>query len=219
MLNALKKIILLLLGFFAYGVGITCTVNANLGLAPWGVFHQGMSNQFGITMGTAIQIAGAVIMFIDLIFKERIGWGTIGNVYFIGFFLDLVQNSGIIPVYESLLPRYILMIAGMIIISFATYLYMSAQLGSGPRDGLMVALTKRSKFQVGIIRATIETTALIIGYLMGGSVGWGTLIMSFGLGFFTQVTFALFKFDVRQVKHRTIDQDIALFLERSRVKE
>jgi len=206
--NAIKKIIRLVLGYFIYGLGISCTVNADLGRAPWGVLHQGMSRQFGITMGTAIQIAGAVIIILDLLLNERIGWGTLGNVYFIGLFLDLIQASEWIPVYQALFPRFVMMMAGMILISLATYLYLSAQLGSGPRDGLMVALTKRIKIPVGVIRSAIELSALTAGYFMGGSIGWGTLIMSLGLGLFIQTTFSLFKFDVRQISHHTIDQDI-----------
>ncbi len=209
MSNAIKKIVRLMAGYFVYGLGITFTVNARLGLAPWGVFHQGMANRLGITMGVAIQIAGAAILIIDLLLNERIGWGTVGNVYFIGLFLDLIQASGVIPVYQALVPRFLMMIAGMIFISLATFLYLGAQLGSGPRDGLMVALTKRLKLPVGVIRSAIEMTALTIGYLMGGTVGWGTLIMSLGLGFFIQATFSIFKFNVRQINHHTIDQDIA----------
>ena len=168
--NAIKKIIRLILGYFIYGLGIACTVNADLGLAPWGVFHQGMSRQFGITMGTAIQIAGAVIIILDLLLNERIGWGTVGNVYFIGLFLDLIQASEWIPVYQALFPRFVMMMAGMILISLATYLYLSAQLGSGPRDGLMVALTKRIKIPVGVIRSAIELRTYC--WIFHGRVYW-----------------------------------------------
>jgi uncharacterized membrane protein YczE len=214
--NTIKKIIRLMAGYFIYGLSIALTVNADLGLAPWGVFHQGMSRQFGITMGTAIQIAGLVIIVLDLLLNERIGWGTVGNVYFIGLFLDLVQQSGWIPVYQALLPRFLMMMVGLFLMSLATYLYLSAQLGSGPRDGLMVALTKRIRVPVGVIRSTIELSALTAGYFMGGSVGWGTLIMSLSTGFFIQTTFSLFKFDVRQIKHHTIDQDIVRLMNKPR---
>jgi len=215
MRSIMKKIVRLMAGYFVYGLGIALTVNADLGLAPWGVFHQGLAMQFGITMGVAIQIAGAVIVIIDLLFEERIGWGTVGNVYFIGLFLDLVQESGIIPVYQGLLPRFLMMVAGMILISVATYLYLGVQLGSGPRDGLMVALTKKTKFPVGVIRSGIEISALTAGYFMGGSVGWGTVIMSLGQGFFIQTTFSIFKFDVHDIQHHTIDQDIAYLIKKN----
>ena len=216
MQNAVKKIIRLMAGYFIYGLGITLTVNADLGLAPWGVFHQGMALQLGITMGVAIQIAGASILILDLLLNERIGWGTVGNVYFIGLFLDMIQASGIVPVYQGIFPRFVMMMVGMALISLATYLYLGAELGSGPRDGLMVALTKKLKLQVGVIRSAIELSALIAGYFMGGTVGWGTLIMSLGMGFFIQTTFSLFKLDVSQLVQHTIDQDIKHWFEQQK---
>jgi len=216
MQNAVKKIIRLMAGYFIYGLGITLTVNADLGLAPWGVFHQGMALQLGITMGVAIQIAGASILILDLLLNERIGWGTVGNVYFIGLFLDMIQASGIVPVYQGIFPRFVMMMVGMALISLATYLYLGAELGSGPRDGLMVALTKKLKLPVGVIRSAIELSALIAGYFMGGTVGWGTLIMSLGMGFFIQTIFSLFKLDVSQLVQHTIDQDIRRWFEQQK---
>ena len=94
-----------------------------------------------------------------------------------------------------------MMVLGMVTISLATVLYLNAQLGTGPRDGLMVAFTKLTNKPVGLIRSAIEITAFVIGYLMGGTVGWGTLIMSLGLGFFTQTAFKIFKFDVKKIVH------------------
>jgi len=207
-----EKIIRLMVGYFLYGVGIVMSVNAGLGLSPWGVFSQGMSVQLGMTLGTAVMASGAVILIFDILLGERIGWGTVGNVYFIGTFIDLIDASGFIPVFDSIFLRLLQVILSLAVVSMATYLYLSAQMGSGPRDGLMVALTKRTGKPVGLIRTIIETAALIAGYLMGGIVGWGTLIMSLGIGPCIQFTFKVFKFDVRQVTHRTIDQDIALLL-------
>jgi uncharacterized membrane protein YczE len=160
-------------------------------------------------MGVAIQLAGAAVLIIGLLLNERIGWGTIGNIYFIGLFVDLIQASNLVPVYQALLPRYLMMVAGMILTAVATFLYLGVQLGSGPRDGLMVALPKRLKLPVGVIRSANELSALTAGFFMGGTVGWGTLIMSLGLGFFIQTIFSFFKLDVSKVVHHTIDQDIS----------
>lgn len=214
MRNAIWKVFRLMAGLFLYSLGIAFTVNARLGLAPWDVFHQGMSIQFGISMGVAIQIAGAAVLILGLLLHERIGLGTIANVYFIGMFLDLIQQFGLVPLYQGLLPRSLMMLTGMIIISLATYLYLGAELGSGPRDGLMVALTKVLKLPVGVIRGTLELIVLVAGYLMGGSVGWGTLIMALGMGLFIQIIFSLLKFDVRQIQHHTLDQDIAAMIKK-----
>jgi len=208
----LIKFLQLMAGYFLYGLGIVMTINAQQGLAPWSVFHQGLSVQLGITMGTAVQIVGAVIVILDFILGEKIGWGTIGNVIFIGLFIDLITFSSLIPILENTIASFLIMILGMFTISLAAYFYLSARLGAGPRDGLMIALTKRSGQPVGLVRSAIEITVLIIGFLLGGSVGWGTLIMSLGLGLFFQLTFHLFKFDVKKVEHKYIDKDLAFLL-------
>lgn len=205
-----KKTVHLMTGYALYGLGIVMTLNANQGLSPWDVFHQGLSNQVGITIGTASQIVGAVVVILDIIFNERIGWGTIANVIFIGFFIDLFMLYNLIPVFDNTLASYVLMFAGMCVIALATFIYLSAQLGAGPRDGLMIALTKRLPLPVGLVRNLIELFILAAGFLMGGTVGFGTLFMALGLGRLIQVVFNLFKFDVRQVRHRYVDADFTL---------
>jgi uncharacterized protein len=214
MIESIGKITRLMIGYFLYGLGIVLTVNANQGLAPWSVFHQGLSNQLHITMGVATQIVGLVILVFDIIFGERLGWGTIGNVVFIGTFIDLINFNHWIPVSKNLATSYGMMLVGLTIMAFATYSYLSAQLGAGPRDGFMIAMTKRINLSVGWIRNIIEVVVLIAGYFMGGSVGFGTLVMAILFGRFLQLAFKVFKFDVRQVRHRYIDQDIALFFNR-----
>jgi len=202
-MNNIKSVIIhLMVGYFIFGLGTVFIVNANLGLTPWDVFHQGLAQQLNITMGVATQITGAVIIIINLFMKINIGWGTLGNVYFIGLFFDLIDQSKLIPIYQALFPRIVMMFLGMLCVSLGTYLYLSAQVGSGPRDGLMVALTKKLNIPVGIIRSGIELSALAIGFLMGGLVGWGTIILSLGLGLFIQTTFQKFNFDVNKIEHR-----------------
>jgi len=203
-----------MIGYFLYAFGIVMTINAQQGLAPWGVFHQGLSLQLNITLGSAVNIMGAVIVILDLILGERIGWGTIGNVIFIGMFIDLLTINNLIPVFDNTIPSFLMIFIGMFTISLAAYFYLSAQLGAGPRDGLMIMLTKLANKPVGLIRSSIEVTVLTIGYFLGGSVGWGTLIMSLGLGFFIQTTFRMFKFDVKKVEHKYIHQDFAFLIQK-----
>lgn len=205
-----RKTVHLMAGYALYGLGIVLTLNANKGLAPWGVFHQGLSLQFGITMGTATQLVGIAVIVLDIIFGERLGWGTIGNVIFIGFFIDLINSRGWVPVFENVWAGYGEMLVGTIVMALATYVYLSAQLGAGPRDGMMIALTKRSRMPVGLIRNLIEIGVLIIGYFLGGTVGLGTLFMAVVFGRLLQLVFQWFKFDVRQVRHRYVDEDITL---------
>jgi uncharacterized membrane protein YczE len=213
------KLLRLFIGYFLYGLGIVLTVNANQGLAPWSVFHQGLANQLGITMGVATQVVGLVILVLDFIFGERLGWGTVGNVIFIGTFIDLIMLNNWIPIPESIVVSYGMMLVGLVVMALATYSYLSAQLGAGPRDGFMIAMTKRTNLSVGWIRNIIEAVVLIAGYFMGGSVGLGTLVMAVLFGRFIQITFKLFKFDVRQVRHRYIDQDFVLFFNKIKNKK
>jgi len=214
MKDILLKFTRLMIGLFLYALGIVMTINAQQGLGPWGVFHQGLSSQLNITFGTAVNIVGAVIIIMDFILGEKIGWGTIANVIFIGMFIDLLTNSNLIPVFNSTFLSFLMMFVGMFTISLAAYFYLSARVGAGPRDGLMIALTKRANKPVGLVRGSIEVTVLVIGYFLGGSVGWGTLIMSLALGFFFQTTFRMFKFDVKKVEHKYIDQDFSFLIQK-----
>jgi len=214
MKNILLKIPRLMIGYFLYALGIVMTINAQQGLDPWGVFHQGLSSQLNITFGAVVQIIGAVIVLLDFILGEKIGWGTIGNVIFIGMFIDLILKNNLVPVFENTYLSYLMIFIGMFSISLAAYFYISAQLGAGARDGLMIALTKRTNKPVGLVRGLIEITALIIGYFLGGPVGWGTLIMSLMIGLFFQITFKMFNFDVKNIKHRYIDQDFKFLIQK-----
>ena len=201
-------IIRLFAGLFLYAVGIVMTINANIGLAPWDVFHQGLSKTFGITIGQASIGIGIIIVIINSLFKEKVGWGTLSNMIFIGMFVDFLMLNHIIPEFENLVLRALMMFSGMFVLGVATYLYIGVGLGAGPRDGLMVALTKRTGKSVRLVRNTIETVVVIIGYFLGGTVGAGTLIMALTIGVFVQLAFQLFKFDVKKVEHRFIDEDI-----------
>lgn len=198
----------LFLGLFLYAAGIVLTINANLGLSPWEVFHLGVSRHSGITMGQASILVGFVFVILDWILGEKLGIGTICNMVFIGVFMDVLMLNNLIPVFSNIFAQVLMLILGMFVIGIGSYFYIGAGLGSGPRDGLMVALTKRTKKSVPFIRNSIELSALTIGYILGGTVGVGTLIMVIGLGYFVQFAFKLFKFDVSKVKHKFIDDYI-----------
>jgi uncharacterized membrane protein YczE len=204
----IKRVAKLFLGLFLYALGIVMTINANLGLAPWEVFHQGISKNTGITMGQASIFVGIVFVVLDSFYGERLGWGTLSNMIFIGVFLDILMLNHLVPIFQSLVPRFIMMLLGMFTIGIASYFYISAGLGSGPRDGLMVALTKRIAKSVRFLRNCIEFSVLAIGYLLGGSVGIGTVVMALSAGYFVQFAFKLFKFNIKETKHRFIDEDI-----------
>jgi uncharacterized protein len=212
--NIIKRVAKLYLGLFLYALGIVMTINANLGLAPWEVFHQGLSKNIGITMGQASIYVGIAFVILDSLFGERLGWGTLSNMIFIGVFLDILMLNHLVPVFQSLVLRFIEMLLGMFTIGMASYFYISAALGSGPRDGLMVALTKRTTKSVRFLRNCIEFSVLAVGYVLGGSVGIGTVIMALTAGYFVQFAFKIFKFNIKETKHRFIDEDIKYLYDR-----
>src|SRR4030066_1146292 len=119
MKNTIIKLLRLFIGYFLYGLGIVLTINANQGLAPWSVLHQGLTLQFNITMGVATQLVGLVILVLDFVFGERIGWGTIGNVIFIGTFIDLIMLNNWIPISQSIIVSYGMMLAGVLVMALA----------------------------------------------------------------------------------------------------
>ncbi|MDF2890585.1 MAG: putative rane protein [Clostridia bacterium] len=198
----------LFVGLFLYAVGIVMTINANLGLGPWDVFHQGLSKTIGITMGQASISMGIIIVVMNYFVGEKLGWGTLSNMLFIGIFMDILMLNNLIPIYENTILQIFMMLGGMFVIGLASYFYIGAGLGSGPRDGLMVLLTKKTGKSVRFIRNCIEITVLIVGYFLGGFVGVGTIVIALGMGYFVQFAFKLFKFDVKAVKHRYVEDDI-----------
>lgn len=214
MMKILMRIIRLIVVFFLYSVGIVMTINADLGLAPWDVFHQGASKTLNITMGQADIWVGIVVIVLNYILGEKIGWGTLANIIFIGIFIDLLMLNNLVPVFNNIILKVMMMILGMLIIGLASFLYLREGIGSGPRDGLMVALTKKTGKSVRFIRNSIESTVLIVGFFLGGSIGIGTVIMALSIGHVVQFVFKILKFDVSKIEHRLIDQDIKLLKEK-----
>ena len=198
----------LFVGYFVCAIGMVMTINANLGFAPWDVLHQGIGNVTGLTIGKASIVLGFLIVIIDIFFGENIGWGTIFNMIFIGVFVDIIMINKLIPTFDSFIPSLLMMFLGMLILGYGCYIYIGAGLGAGPRDGLMVALTKKTKKSVRFVKNSIEILAVIIGYFLGGSVGIGTAIMSILGGYFFQFAFKTVNFNLSELNHRYIMDDI-----------
>lgn len=170
----------LLVGLVLFGIGVAFMVAANLGLSPWEVLHQGISRNTGIPIGTVGIFTGIVVLLLWIPLKERIGIGTMFNVVMIGIVIDL--TLWVLPeTIEVMWLRWVLMLGGTVIIAFGTGLYIGVGLGPGPRDGLMMGLARKG-FNVGIARIGIEVSVLVIGWLMGGTVGIGTVVFAFGVG-------------------------------------
>jgi len=194
----------LICGLFLYALGIVFTIKANIGYGPWEVFHVGLGVSVGISIGNASIIVGLIIIVITLFMGEKIGIGTILNMILIGLFLDIILISNIVPIIENIYLGVLVLITGLFIISLGSYFYIGSGFGAGPRDGLMVALARKSKLPIGVIRSIIELTATILGWLLGGMVGIGTVVSGFAIGFCIQSTFRILKFDPTKIVHSTI---------------
>lgn len=154
------RLLRLLWGLFLYAFGIVVTLNAHIGYAPWEVFHVGIAKTTGISIGIASILAGVIIGIIAVLLGEKLGLGTILNMILIGIFLDLILEFHIIPIANNFIFGTIMMIIGLFIIALASYFYIGAAFGAGPRDSLMVALTRKTRLPIGVCRGTIEFLAV-----------------------------------------------------------
>lgn len=195
---------MLLFGLFLYSAGIVATLYSRLGMSPWEVFHMGIVNHTMLTLGQTSQITGFFVLVLSYFIGVIPGLASVMNMYFIGFFIDLIDNFGLYKTPDTLLGRFSLLIFGILMIGWATYFYLKVQLGAGPRDGLMEGLVRKVKKPVWMIRGAIELTVLIIGYFLGGPVGLGTLIIAFTIGFSVQLAFKIGKYDSKSTEHEDI---------------
>jgi uncharacterized membrane protein YczE len=169
----------LLFGLVLCGFGIALMVAGDLGLGPWDVLHQGLSNRIGLPIGTVTIAVGALVMLLWLPLRERPGLGTVLNVLLIGIVLDLTLL--VLDTPESLVLRAAMMLTGPLVFGIGTALYIGAGLGPGPRDGVMTGLARRG-LPIAAVRTAIELTALGGGWLLGGTAGFGTIVFAFGVG-------------------------------------
>lgn len=200
-----KRLGRLLFGLVLFSIGGYLSIQANVGLAPWSAFSMGVSGKTGLLYGDVSVITSFVILVIDLCLKEKIGVGTLLDAVLIGKFTDLLLALEPIPMMESFPAGVVVLLLGQVVTAIGSYFYIGAALGCGPRDALMVALSKRlTKTPIGLVRILIEGTALLIGWLLGAKVGLGTVISVFGMGAILQVTFQILKFDVKEITHENL---------------
>lgn len=196
----------LTIGLMLYAVGIVFTINANMGLAPWDALHMGLTYITGISFGIISIIVGLLVLLFTYQLDESIGIGTLSNIIVIGVLIDLIFYLNLIPVSQHMLTGIPMLLIGMELIALGSYFYIGSAFGTGPRDGLMVALTRVTGRPVGLIRGLIEVTVLIAGYLLGAKIGLGTLIVGLGIGPIVQLTFKVLKFDVHTISHNAFIQ-------------
>lgn len=197
------RLIRLMIGLFLFALGIACTVIPALGLAPWDSFHMGLTYLTGISFGQASIAVGIGILIVVGLLGEPLGIGTILNVWFIGFVLDIIMRQELFPYHPHILYRVFMFFMGMVIIAVASWLYIGAGLGAGPRDGLMLTLMRRTKWPVSVTRIVIEGSAALTGFLLGGQLGVGTVLIFLFLGPIVGIWFRMVGFEPNGIDHKT----------------
>lgn len=172
--------IALLTGLAGYGLSMAVMVRAGLGLDPWDVFHQGLARHTGMSLGVATAVVGVAVLLAWIPLRNRPGIGTVANVVVIAITVDAAL--AVLPAPQSLPVQVCWMVGAVVLNAFSTVLYVGAGLGPGPRDGLMTGLVVRTGLSVRLVRTAIEATVLLSGWLLGGTVGVGTLVYAFGIG-------------------------------------
>ncbi len=175
----LRRLIQLYVGLVLYGASAAMMLLAGLGVDPWDVLHQGLSRRFGLGVGTWVIIVGALVLLLWIPLRQRPGFGTLNNALAIGLVVNLVL--GTVPPVHGLAARVAVMSSAVVLNGIATGAYIGAGLGPGPRDGLMTGLAARGH-SIQVVRTGIELIVLLAGWLLGGTVGLGTVVYALGIG-------------------------------------
>ena len=190
-----EKLARCITGLAFFGFGIALFLRANLGLAPWDIFHKGLSKKLDISIGLVIVGVGLLLLLLWIPLRQRPGVGTILNAIEIGLVVNLTKP--LIGEPDQLFIRALMVIAGVLVIGLGSALYIGAGLGSGPRDGLMLGLSKCAirghQISIRVARTFVELTVMVAGLFLGGSIGVGTLIFMFGIGPLVQLILPRFE--------------------------
>ncbi|WP_282702555.1 hypothetical protein [Streptomyces sp. CC219B] len=185
-----RRLIQLYAGLALYGASSAILVEAGLGLEPWNVLHQGLAELTGLTIGVVSIVVGAAVLLLWIPLRQRPGLGTVSNVFVVGIAMDATLAA--LPAAHSLAVRIPLMLAGVLLNGVATGLYIAARLGPGPRDGLMTGLHQRTGRSIRLMRTAVEITVVATGFVLGGTIGVGTLLYAVAIGPLAQLFLRVF---------------------------
>ncbi len=209
----LTNMLLAAVSLFANGFGVYLTIQANIGAGPWDVLNLGLAKSLGILYGTASVAVSYAILGIDVVLKGPIGIAMFIDAFVVGKSVDFFNRINLVPKCNSLVSGIIVMLIGLVIMAYTQYTYMSASLGCGPRDTLLVALAKRAKrIPIGVVSITLLSLATLVGWLLGGPVGIGTLICAFATGPIMQAAFSSVRFDATSVHHQHLADSVKVIM-------
>ena len=201
----------IVLGLLVFSLGIHLTIFANVGLLSWDCLGMGISYHTPLNYGLSMTAISVTVLIIDLLLRERIGFGTIIDALLTGNFVQMYNDLNPFPLNENFWIGILILLAGLIVAALGMWIYMAAGQCCGPRDALLVGLGKRlPKMPIGLVEILIFGAVLLIGWLLGGPVGIGTLIGTFGIGFAIQLVFSLVGFEPRNVRHRSVREALRI---------
>lgn len=200
------RFLILNIGLFLFAFGSIMVVRASLGFVSWDVFHWGLSLHTPLSFGQCSQVTGLLIIIVNLFLGTKPGLATIMNMLMIGFWEDQLLKWNFIPAGDAfgLWAQVLLLASGTLVIGMGSGLYIKAGMGSGPRDGFMLSLSRKTGWRVAICRTIIEITVSVLGWLLGGPLGIGTVLVAFTLG--PSVEFGFWIFGVEDPRKRTLPQ-------------
>ena len=211
----IKEILKSALGLFIFSIGVYLTIQADIGLAPWDCLSMGVSGKVGYSYGIVHTVISIIILIMDILLKEKIGYGTILDALLVGNYVDLIDHIITLPQFHSIPISCIMVIIGLFIMGYGQYFYMDAAQGCGPRDSLLIALGKRfPKTPIGVVQTVLVGIALLIGWLLGGPVGIGTVISVFGMGTALQIVCKILHFEPRDVVHKNVFETNRIFFQK-----
>ncbi len=185
-----RRLTQLAIGLVLYGVSLAMMVRAGLGLAPWDVLHSGLIRYVPLSLGQAVIVTSFVVLVLWFPLREMPGVGTVANALVVGLSTD--ATLAVLDAPDPVVVRVLLMIGGVALCGLATAVYIGAQLGRGPRDGLMTGLNRRTGLSIRLVRTVLEITVVLIGLVLGGRLGVGTLLFALSIGPVAQVLMPIF---------------------------
>ena len=201
-------------GLLIFAFGVHLTIYANIGLAPWDCLGMGISYHTPFNYGISMTLMAIIVLGIDLLLKERIGFGTIIDALFTGNFVQAFNYLNPFPENHNLWLGILIMVIGFVFMAVGMWIYMRAEQCCGPRDSFLVGLGKRmSGIPIGVVEIIQWFFVLLAGYLLGGPVGIGTLISTFGTGIVMQIVYNILGFEPRDLKHKSVIETVKILKE------
>jgi uncharacterized membrane protein YczE len=199
----IRDFVVIQIGFLLFGISIAMMVKANLGTTPWVVLEVALTKYLPITLGQATIVVAMLIVLVDLTLGQPLGWGTFANMLSIGLWVDWVMPF--VPAITSALwLQLVFLLVSTLVMGFATAIYVGVNAGAGPRDSLMLAISRRAKVSVRVARMVIEVTVVAIGWALGGPLGVGTVLFALAIGPAVQFAFRLLR--VKPIQPTPIDE-------------